>query len=128
MKKFVIAISSLLVVTGLNAKTKSANVLDLKHSITDSSIVYPESFEADTQKLLESWFVKNYTATDDRYETQKDPEVSDEVIIERLSKLPTVIEMPYNQVVRKYIDRYTKTGRSSVPAMLGLGLYYNPIF
>ena len=128
MKRFVLALSSLIVFAGLNAKTKSPNVLDLKNSITDSSIVYPESFEVDTQKLLESWFMKNYTATDDRYATLSDPVVSDEVIIERLSKLPNVIEMPFNQVVRSYIDRYTKAGRSTVPALLGLGLYYNPIF
>ena len=128
MKKLIIALSTIMVATGLQAKTKSANVLDLKHSITDSSIVYPESFEADTQKLLESWFMKNYTATDDRYATTADPNVSDAVIIERMSKMPVVIEMPFNQVVRSYIDRYTKKGRSSVPALLGLGLYYNPIF
>lgn len=128
MKRLIIAVSSLIFITGINAKSKSPNVLDLKSSITDSAIVYPESFEADTQKLQESWFVKNYTATDDRYAGQGDPDVSDEVMIERLTRLPNVIEMPYNQVVRSYIDRYTKKGRSTVSALLGLGLYYNPIF
>lgn len=108
--------------------TKKANVLDLKQSITDQAIVYPESFEADTQKLLESWFIKNYTATDNRYETEPDPNVSDEEMVKRLSALPTVIEMPYNQVVRSYIDRYTKGGRAQVAAILGLSLYYMPIF
>lgn len=107
---------------------KKANILDLKHSITDSAIVYPESFEADTQKLLESWFIKNYTSTDDRYATEGDAVVTDEVIIKRLNELPTVIEMPYNQIVKSYIDKYTKAGRAQVPALLGLGLYYNPIF
>lgn len=46
----------------------------------------------------------------------------------RLSSLPTVIEMPYNQIVRSYIDRYTKRGRAQVAAILGLSLYYMPIF
>lgn len=110
-----------------NDKT-SGNVLDLKHSVTDAAIVYPESFEADTQKLLESWFIKNYTSTDDRYATEGNVVFSDEVIIERLSKLPNIIEMPYNQVVRSYIDKYTSSDRRQVPALLGLGLYYNPIF
>lgn len=107
---------------------KKQNVLDLKHSITDSSIVYPESFEADTQKLLESWFVKNYTATDTRYATEPDVEVTDEEMVRRLAALPTVIEMPYNQIVRSYIDRYTKKGRAQIAAILGLSLYYMPIF
>ena len=109
-------------------KQKKQNVLDLKTSITDPAIVYPESFEADYHKLLEGWFIKNYTATDNRYETEPDAEVSDEEMVRRLSALPTVIEMPYNQVVRSYIDRYTKRGREQVAALLGMSLYYMPIF
>lgn len=128
IKNYLLAIASVVSILSVSAQNKGGNVLDLKHSITDSSIVYPESFEADTQKLLESWFIQNYTATDDRYKTQPDAVVSDEVIIERLSKLPVVIEMPFNQIVRSYIDKYTKGDRAQVPALLGLGLYYNPIF
>ena len=128
MKRLFIAISIFLAVGNMWAQNRTGNVLDLKHSIEDKAIVYPESFEADTQKLLESWFVKNYTATDDRYATEGDVVVSDEVIIERLKTMPTIIEMPYNQIVRNYIEKYTKTGRSRVSALLGLGLYYNPIF
>lgn len=128
MKKYIIAFVALLATaTGISQKN-SGNVLDLKHSITDSAIVYPESFEVDTQKLLESWFIKNYTATDNRYSTSNDVFVTDEEIIERLKKIPNVIDMPYNQIVRSYIDKYTKEGRSQVSALLGLGLYYNPIF
>ena len=128
MKKLIIAIVAIFSISGINAQNQNGSVLDLKHSITDPAIVYPESFEADTQKLLESWFVKNYTATDDRYATESDVAVSDQVFIQRLSALPNVIEMPYNQIVRSYIEKYTRDGRSKVPALLGLGLYYNPIF
>lgn len=114
--------------TGFAKNDKNQNVLDLKTSITDPAIVYPESFETDTQKMLEGWFMKNYTATDTRYATEPDVEVSDEEMVRRLSALPTVIEMPYNQIVRSYIDRYTKNGRAQVAAILGLSLYYMPIF
>lgn len=115
-------------IAGFAKNDKNQNVLDLKSSITDPAIVYPESFEADTQKMLEGWFIKNYTATDNRYATEPDAEVSDEEMVRRLSALPTVIEMPYNQVVRSYIDRYTKKGRAQIAAILGLSLYYMPIF
>ncbi len=108
-------------------QSKKGNVLDIKESITDSEIVFPESFETDTRKLLESWYMKNYTATDDRY-LGSDVKTSDDEIRERLAKLPTVIEMPFNSVVRSYIDRYTQQGRAQVAAMLGLSLYYMPIF
>ena len=116
------------VLSGVAKNNNKQTVLDLKTSITDSAIVYPESFEADTQKLLESWFIKNYTASDNRYATEPDVDVSDEEMVKRLSALPTVIEMPYNQIVRSYIDRYTKKGRAQIAAVLGLSLYYMPIF
>lgn len=107
---------------------KAKNVLDLKSNITDSNIVFPESYEIDTQKMLEGWYLKNYTATDDRYKRQGDVAVSDDVIRDRLSKLNTIIDLPFNQIVRSYIDRYTAKNRGGVAAMLGLSIYYMPIF
>lgn len=107
---------------------KQPDVLDLKYSITDESIIYPESFEADTQKMLESWYMKNYTDTDDRYRTAANPSTSDDVIRRRLAELPAVVELPFNQIVRSYIDRYVERGRPMVASMLGLGIYYMPIF
>ncbi len=104
------------------------NVMNLKTSITDDAVVFPETFEQDTQKLLEGWFMRNYTASDDSYSSKKDVDTSDEVIMQRLASMPTVIEMPFNSIVRQYIDRYTKNGRPQVAAILGLGLYYMPIF
>ncbi|MDE6009879.1 MAG: lytic transglycosylase domain-containing protein, partial [Muribaculaceae bacterium] len=110
------------------AAPKNPNVLDLRESITDDAIIYPESFETDTKKLLESWYMKNYTDTDDRYRTSGNPSTSDAVIRQRLAELPTVIDMPYNQIVRSYIDRYMERGRPLVASMLGLATYYMPIF
>lgn len=118
------ALASALPAQADNAKS----VLDIKESITDSNIVYPESYEQDTQKLLERWYLKNYTATDERYKTQGDVNADDETIKKRLSQLNTVIELPYNQIVRSYIDRYVRKGRAQVAALLGLSHYYMPIF
>lgn len=104
------------------------NVLDIRHSITDSNIVYPESYELNTQKRMESWYLKNYTASDERYKNQGDVNTSDETIRERLARMNTVIDMPFNQIVRSYIDRYTAKGRDAVSTLLGLSIYYMPIF
>ncbi len=109
-------------------KQEKGNVLDIKHSITDNSIVYPESFETDTQKLLEGWYMRNYTSTDKGYAEKDNPNVSDAEMERRLKALPTVIEMPFNSVVRSYIDRYMGKSRAQVAATLGLSLYYMPIF
>lgn len=110
------------------AAPQNPNVMDLKNSITDDAVVFPETFEQDTQKLLEGWFLRNYTATDNSYSNKKDVNTSDDVIKQRLASLPTVIEMPFNSIVRQYIDRYTKNGRPQLAAILGLSFYYMPIF
>ena len=51
-----------------------------------------------------------------------------EVYRERLQRLPYKMEMPYNQIVQKFIDRYTEELRNKVSYMLGAGNYYIPIF
>lgn len=122
---FLICLSAVCSLPGI---AQSKSVLDIKTSISDDNIVYPESFEADTHKMLEGWYMKNYMATDDRYRKESDSRNDDKTIRERLAKLPTVIEMPYNQVVRSYIDRYTQRGREQVTVLLGLSHYYLPIF
>lgn len=56
------------------------------------------------------------------------PSYEDIIYIERLRRMPTAIEMPYNDVVRKFIDRYTEKLRRSVSFMLGAQNFYMPIF
>ncbi len=119
---------ALLAVGTSGAIGANPNVNDIKTSITDDAIVFPEAFEQDTQKLLEGWYMRNYTATDEHATDKKDPATSDEEIMRRLAAMPTVVEMPFNPVVRQYIDRYTKNGRAQLAAMLGLSHYYMPIF
>ena len=121
------AAAALLLAPADFAQKKKGNVLDVKTSVQDNDLVFPASFETNTQDLLDGWYMKNYTATDSRYKTAQDPNPSDAVIIERLSNMGTVIDMPYNSIVRKCIDRYAKNGRSLVTACLGLGNYYIPI-
>ncbi len=71
---------------------------------------------------------KYLTIDDDCQSTGENPYFSDEVIAERLRRMPTTIEMPYNQVVRQFIDRYTNRMRRSVSVMLGSSNFYMPIF
>lgn len=129
-RRFIILTLALapLALTPLWGAPKGPNVLDLKESITDDAIIYPESFEADARKMLESWYMKNYTDTDDSYRTSGNPATTDDQIRRRLAELPTVIDMPFNQIVRSYIDRYMERGRPLVASLLGLSTYYMPIF
>ncbi|MBQ2235358.1 MAG: lytic transglycosylase domain-containing protein, partial [Muribaculaceae bacterium] len=104
------------------------SILSIKQTITDDNIVFPESFETDTHELMTNWYLQNYTILDADVEKRSTGEVSEQEYIKRLAALPTEIEMPYNQVVRSYIDRYVKRNRTLVEEMLGMSLYYMPIF
>lgn len=104
------------------------SILTLKQSITDDAIIYPESFETDTHKMMQNWYLQNYTVLTENFAKIPVIDASDEVYIKRLSELPTDIEMPYNQVVRSYINMYTQRRRELVESMLGMSLYYMPIF
>ena len=78
--------------------------------------------------MMQNWYLKNYTALDKEADIRPDVATSDEEIIKRLKSIPTIIEMPFNSVVRTYIDMYTGKKRSLVESMLGMSLYYMPIF
>ena len=95
----------------------------------DSSVVYPESMEAGLNTLLTNWYMQQYAVVDDScLETSVNIDYPDSVYMRKLAQLPTVIEMPYNSVVRRYIDMYVQKRRALVENLLGLGTYYMPIF
>ncbi len=104
------------------------SVLSLGSHAADSTIVYPESVETDTRRLMENWYLTTYTALDRDVDSRPDVEVSDQELIDRLQAIPTIIEMPFNSIVRAYINMYTSKKRSLVESMLGMSLYYMPIF
>lgn len=106
--------------------TKRKNVLSIKESITDNAIHYPSSFESDTKEMMESWYLRDFDFNSS-YSTNTGT-VSDRVYKERLQKLPTSIEMPFNQIVKSYIERYVVKGRTLVAQLVGMSSYYMPIF
>ncbi len=82
-----------------------------------------------TDSLLKEWNTRNYiTFPEDCDASELNPEYSKEEYINRLSRLPNVIEMPYNDVVRKFIDQYSGRLRRTIALMLGASNFYNPIF
>ena len=56
------------------------------------------------------------------------PVFEQQVYVDRLKRMPTAIEMPWNPVVQKFIDRYSGRLRRSVSVMLGAQNFYMPIF
>lgn len=56
------------------------------------------------------------------------PELSDSAYKQRLQALPFVIEMPYNQVVRGFIQRYTQRNPKQLAALQQRADCYFPMF
>ena len=110
--------------TGLRSDT-----LDLKSY--DSEIVV-SNFEANLDSMLNLWYINNSLLNDaTSYSASADsiiPDFPDSVYIDRISRIPSVVELSYNTIVRKYIEVYTQKKRKSVEVMLGLAQYYFPIF
>ena len=93
----------------------------------DSSLIVLDEWDANFNNLLNSWYVKHYTSNSNILDDDSvNISTSDSVYMERLSKLPNIIELPYNSTVRKCIDLYVER-RKSVEYMLGLGTFYFPM-
>ena len=89
----------------------------------------PEALSVEMDSLLNLYHTQIYLQVDSTCNLPDyNPEFEREVFVERLRQLPTVIEMPYNNVVRQFIDRYSGRLRRSVSIMLGLQNFYMPIF
>ena len=91
-------------------------------------IEVPEGMLLEIDSLLNQYNSKTYLQDNDCHYSDVNPEFSVETYIERLQRIPSVMEMPYNDVVRKFIDRYAVRLRASVSYMLGAANFYMPIF
>jgi membrane-bound lytic murein transglycosylase D len=92
-------------------------------------------FDNNLDSLENLWYVKNAPGETleavlpaDTVADSVSVMLSDSVYIERLSRLPSVIELTYNRHVRNFINLYTTRRREQVGVMLGLAEYYFPIF
>ena len=95
----------------------------------EEEIEVPVGLEDNLDSLLHLYNAKTYMMQDTSCNYRDvNPVFDKEVYIDRLKRLPTIIEMPYNDVVQKFIDRYSGKLRRSVSYMLGAGNFYMPIF
>ena len=102
-------------------------------SVTDKAgneeiIDFPEAMTYDLDSLLNLYMSKSYLAPGDCEMKNENPTYAKEVYIERLSRMPTVMEMAFNDIVQRFIDRYAGRLRYSVSYLLGAANFYMPIF
>ena len=91
-------------------------------------IEFPEAMTYDLDSLLNLYMSKTSLDDNDCNMRDENPIYTKEEYIERLSRIPTVMEMAYNDVVQKFIDRYSGRLRRSISYMLGASNFYMPIF
>lgn len=119
--------------TGFITATAQTNITEItvhdEQSNRDEVIELPEGMTASCDSLLNEWMAKKYLYPDTScVDPNVNPSYPVEVFQERLRRLPVVMEMPYNNVVQKFIDQYSGRLRRSVSYMLGAGNFYVPIF
>ena len=108
--------------------------IDNEITVTDNdgneeTIELPEAMTHDLDSLMNLYLSKKYLTEDEDCQMKDvNPYFGKEVYVDRLSRIPGIIEMPYNEVVQKFIDRYSGRLRHSVSYMLGASNFYMPIF
>jgi len=119
----------IIVLLTINGKSFSQMSID-----TSSTMDYLEFSQAELNfdSLLSAWYVKNAVLSDSGSVTSRgldhQIDISDSIIIERLKKIPTTIDLTYNEDVNKWIKAYIKKGEYLIPSVLGLSNYYFPLF
>ena len=103
--------------------------IEIEESESDTCLFeVPESMTADTDSLLNTWqartLLKKLDCNTSGWENMK---MTDTMYAKRLASMPTIVRMPYNNMVRSCIDRYTKKSRSQVSYMLGISEFYMPM-
>ena len=86
----------------------------------------PDGMTTDADTILSEYGVAN--GLSEGREVVEDLPYNDSILIQRLSRIPTNIEMPINNVTLKFIDKYCMDLRNSVAVMLGNINFYVPIF
>ena len=133
MKKVIILAATMLFSFQAGMQAQTDNNDDVI-TVTDKDgkaeeIEIPIGLEDNLDSLLHLYNAKTYLMQDTSCNYRDmNPVFEKEVYVDRLKRLPTLIEMPYNEVVQKFIDRYSGKLRRSVSFMLGASNFYMPIF
>lgn len=91
------------------------------------TIAVPDEVTYALDHMLSNWFVSRAKKTDCDT-THFNHQVPDSVISKRLRLMPCVMEMPFNNNVRTFVDLYTVRRRSQLSYLQGLGDYYFRLF
>lgn len=115
----------------LDIAIASPDTLEIEgESIGCDSLIFelPEGMTANIDSLMSGWQARHLLKSlDCQTEGWEFIKTSDTVYAERLRDIPSIIDMPYNSMVRQCIDRYATRNRSLVSYMLGIAEFYMPM-
>jgi membrane-bound lytic murein transglycosylase D len=104
----------------------SKNNLKIGDLDADSTLSVPDEFDYALDFMTKSWVIRR--ARTSNCVSSEDVPVSDSICKLRLSKMPCLMEMPYNSTVRSYVELFTVQRRRQMEYMLGMSEYYFPMF
>lgn len=95
----------------------------------DEQIGLPEGMMLSVDSLMMQWNARQYlfpetSGTASAYLSN----LSASDYADRLSRIPAVMELPHNNVVQEFIDRYTGKNRGTISFCLAAGNFYIPLF
>ena len=93
----------------------------------EDSLYIPESWDIGLDSLMNTWYFQHHASRSDHPGYNEVVTVSDSVYVDRLARLDNLIELPYNDVVRRCIELYVDRRRGMIERMLGLENIYFPM-
>jgi len=103
-------------------------IVVIDQSGNEEVIEVPEAMTYDLDSLLNEYMSQTYLTSEACNMKNENIPYPTEVFIDRLSRMPTVMEMAHNNVVQQFIDRYCTRLRGTISYMLGAANFYMPIF
>ncbi|MDD4968748.1 MAG: transglycosylase SLT domain-containing protein [Paludibacter sp.] len=107
--------------------SQSKKIANDERAPLDTTLTIPADFNNTLDYMLQSWVIQHANIPNCKPSSDLGI-VSDSIYKLRLTKMPCLMEMPYNSTIRSYIDLYTLRKRKQVEYMLGMSNYYFPLF
>ena len=119
MRRYLLALSGICLSLSVAFAQKETNTYETMptDSISEEVGLIPESLDANIDSLLNTWHIQYFTKKDDFCEDSEfNVSFADSVYVDRLKRLPRIIPMTYNPVVRNCIELFLRPRKKKSPA------------
>lgn len=114
--------------SGNRAEVMNYSVLSADSAYEAIGLI-PEVMDENVKALLQSWHAQYFSQTEKHcLDDHENVYFSDEVYRDRLARIPSIIPLDYNPIVRNCISLYADRRRDLVRYMMGMADLYFPLF